>query len=83
MMAAQLLASVEGKWTEKNMGLLLDFKGDKAHLICSFMWADNFGIMSHSKRNLEQMLRDLIEEAEKWEVAPKTASLWWTSTYEE
>ena len=29
------------------------------------------------------MLRDLIEAAEKWDVAPKLASLWWTSTYEE
>ena len=28
------------------------------------------------------MLRDLIEEAEKWELAPKAASQWWTSTYE-
>ena len=31
-----------GKWTQKNMGLLLDLKGEKAHQICSFMWADNF-----------------------------------------
>ena len=29
MMAAQLLASVEGKWKQKNMGLLLDFQGEK------------------------------------------------------
>ena len=27
--------------------------------------------------------RDLIEEAEKYDLAPKPASLWWTSTYEE
>ena len=27
---------------------------------------DNFWIMSHSKSHLEQMLRDLIKEAEKW-----------------
>ena len=50
--------------------------------MCSLMWADDFWIMSHSKRNLEQMLRDLTEEAEKWDLAPKLASLWWTSTYE-
>ena len=30
---------------------------------CSFMWADNFWMMSHSKKHLEQMLKDLIEEA--------------------
>ena len=35
------------------------------------------------QEKLEQMLRDLIEEAETWNVAPKPASLWWTSTYEE
>ena len=28
------------------------------------------------------MLYDLIEEAEKWGLAPKPASLWWTSTCE-
>ena len=80
MMAAQLLASVEGKWKQKNMGLLLDLTGEKAHHICSCMWADNFWMMSHSKRNLEQMPRDLIEEAEKWDLAPKPASLWRTRT---
>ena len=62
---------------------LLDFKGERAQKLCSSMWADNFWLMSHSKRNLEQMLRDLIEEAEKCDLAPKPASLWWTSTYEE
>ena len=82
-MAAQLLASVEGKWKQENMGLLLDFKGEKAHQICSFVWADNFWIMSHFKQNLDRMLRDLVEEAEKWTLAPKPASLWWRSTYEE
>ena len=44
--------------------------------------ADNFSIMSHSKRNVEQMLRDLIEEAGRWDLAPKLVSFWWTSTYE-
>ena len=43
---------------------------------------DNFWIMSHSKWNLEQMLRDLIEEASRWDPVPKPASLWWTSTYD-
>ena len=43
----------------------------------SFMWADNFWIMSHSKENLEQILRDLIEEASRWDLKPKPASLWY------
>ena len=61
-MATQLLANVEEEWGRKRMGVLLDFEGDKAHQICSFMWADNFWILSHSKRNLEQMLRDLLKK---------------------
>ena len=82
MMAAQLRASVEGNWKLKNMGLLLAFKEEKAQQICSIMWADKFWITFHSRRHLEQMLRDFIEE-EKWDLAPKLASLWWTSTYED
>ena len=45
------------------------------------MWADNFWIMSNSKEHLEQMLKDFIEEAEKVDLEPKPASLWWTNTY--
>ena len=45
------------------------------------MWADDFWIMSHTQKMLEQMLR-LIEEASRWDLAPKPASLWWTSTYD-
>ena len=38
--------------------------------------------MSHLNEKLEQLLRDLIEEASRWDLEPKPASLWWTSTYE-
>ena len=81
-MATQTLADVEEEWVNKRMCVLLDFEDERAHQICSFMWADNFWITSHSKENLEQMLRDLIEEAAKWDSVPKLASLWWTSSYE-
>ena len=47
---------------KKRKGILLDMESERAHQFCSFMWADNDWIMSHSK-NLEQMFRDLIEEA--------------------
>ena len=47
------------------------------------MWADNFWIMSHSKENMVRMLRDLIELASRWDLVPKPASLWWTSTYDD
>ena len=66
----------------KRSGILVDLEGERAHQICSFMWADNCWIMSHSKENLEQLLRDLIEEASRWDSVPKPASLWWTSTYD-
>ena len=38
--------------------------------------------MFHPKEHLEQMLKDLIEEAVKVDLEPKPASLWWTSTYD-
>ena len=74
MMATQLLATVE-EVEKRKMGLLLDFKGDGAHQICCFMWTDNFWILSHSRKKLEAMLRDLFVEAARWDVAPKPASL--------
>ena len=37
--------------------------------------------MSNSKQHLEQMLKDLIEQAAEVDLEPKLASLWWTSTY--
>ena len=77
----QFLANGEEDWVSKRMGVFLDLKGRRTHQICSFMLADNFWIMHHSKAHLEQMLRDLIQEAEEWELEPKLASLWWTSTF--
>ena len=38
--------------------------------------------MSYSKFHLEQVIKDLIQKAEKWDLAQKPASLWWTSTYD-
>ena len=64
------------------MGLLLDFEDEKDHQICSLMWADNFGLRSHSKEILEEMQQDIFEEARRWDLLPNVASLWWTSTCE-
>ena len=79
-MATQIWANVEEEWMRKRSGILVDLEGEGVHQICSFMWADNFRIMSHSKDILEQMIRDLIAEANRWDLVPKLASLWWTST---
>ena len=65
---------------EKN-GVLMNNGEGQAHQTCSFMWTDNHWIISHSKMHLEEMMKDLIEEAERWDWEPKPASLWWTSTY--
>ena len=72
-----------GKWTQKNMGLLLDLKGEKAHQNMQLHVGRQLLDYVPLQKKLEQILRDLIEEAETWDVAPKPASLWWTSTYEE
>ena len=69
-----------GRSMGKEMGILFDLEGQKKHQICSFMRADKFWIASHSKSHLEQMLGDPIQEAERWDLAPKQASLWWTRT---
>ena len=36
------------------------------------MWADKHWILSHSKTHLEQMMKDLIEEAERWDLTCKS-----------
>ena len=75
MMAMQLLSEIEKRWKERRMGILLDFEDEEADQICSMMWADNFWVVSHSKKILEEMLQDIIEEAKRWDLLPKAASL--------
>ena len=50
----------------------MDNDGGQTHQICSFTWAVNYWIMSNSKTHLEQIMKDLIEEAERWDLEPKT-----------
>ena len=82
-MATQILADVEEEWMKRRTGVPMDIGegGGGEHQICSFMWADNFWIVSQSKNHLEQMLKDLVEETAKVDLEPKLASLWWTITY--
>ena len=63
------------------MGIHIGTCHGEHHKICSFTWPDNFWIMSHSQAHQEQKLKDLIEEAERWDLDPKPASLWWTSSH--
>ena len=80
-MANQILANVEEEWIKRRNDILMNMEDERAHQICSSMWADNFWILCHSKENLEQMLRDHIEEASRCDLEPKPASLCWISTY--
>ena len=49
--------------------------------VCSLMWADNCWIPSHSKEHRELMMKELVEEARRWGLEPKPASLRCTRTY--
>ena len=46
-MAMQIPGNVEPEWVKKKMGVLMDNCEGQAHPVCSFMWADNYWIMSH------------------------------------
>ena len=59
----------------------LDLHHGESHQICHFFWADNFRKTSHPKDHLTQLVKEIIGEAEKWELETKPASLWWTSTH--
>ena len=37
------------------------------HKICSFMLADNYWILSQSGENLEQMMKELVDEVGRWD----------------
>ena len=45
----------------------------ESHQIYSFLCADNYMTMSHSKVHLEQRMRELIEEAERRDLESKPA----------
>ena len=49
----------------KKMGLHLETCQAGDHQICSFAWAHNFWTLSQSKTHLEQMMKELTEEAER------------------
>ena len=66
---AALGKSGRGRCKER-MGVLVVLEGHKTHQICSFMCADKLWVMSHTKSYLQQMLKDLIQEAKKLDLAP-------------
>ena len=70
-MATQILANVDEEWMKQRKGVLMGIEPEgEVHQICSFIWADNFWIMSHSKKHLEQMLKYLMKKRLKWIWSP-------------
>ena len=47
--------------------------------ICRILWADN-GSVSHAKEHLQQMAKDVTDEANIWDMEPKFVSLRGSST---
>ena len=63
-------------WKEKLMGIHLDESRGNNHHICSIPSADNYWVMSHSKKKTSAADENtLIEEAQRWSLEPKLASL--------
>ena len=54
---------------------MFEAKEEESIQICSFMWADNFWIISHPKKHLEQMLKDLIGEPAKVDFGAQASKL--------
>ena len=70
-MASQMLWNVVKGWKEKQWVFTSLSELEDSHQVCSFMWADNYWILSHKKENAEQMTKELVEEVERWDMAPK------------
>ena len=64
------------------MDVLLDFEGEKGTSDMQLHVGRQLLDLVPFQSNLEQMLRDLMEEAGTWDLVLNPASLWWTSTYE-
>ena len=76
-MAMQILGGVEPEWVKKEMGVLRDHCEGQAHQDMQFYVGRQ--LLDHSKTHLEQMMQDLLEEAERtWN--RKQQVLWWTAT---
>ena len=66
---------------KKIMGIYMDRHQGGSHQIRFIHWADTYWSMPHSKEHWEQMVKEPIEEAKRWDLEPKPASLWWSSTH--
>ena len=49
------------------MEIHIDEHSDESHQICGILWADNYWVILRSQEHLKHMMKDLIEEAERWD----------------
>ena len=80
-LALHILWNVEKEWEKSQMVTSIDKNQAGNHQMYSFLWANHYWITSHPKRLLEHMMKELIEEAARWDLEPQWASLWWSRTY--
>ena len=69
-MAKQNLWSVAKEWKRRRR-IHIDKRRGDSYQLCSILWADNWWwAMSHSTTHLEQVMKELIEGAERWDLEP-------------
>ena len=81
VLAKYLLWNVEKEWKKQQMEIHIDRRQGRSYQVSSIPWADNHWVMPHSEKHLEQLMKELIEEAKRWNLEPMSASSWWSSTY--
>ena len=70
-----MLWNVERHWKASRKGHHNQNEPEDYHQVSSFMWADKHRILSHKKENAEQMMKELVEEVEKWDMEPNARQL--------
>ena len=79
-MAMQIIWNVEESWKEQEMELHSETTEGGSHHVCSFTWADDCWNLSQSRGNLQQMMKECLEEVKRWDMQPEPRCLLWTST---
>ena len=67
------------KWQCRTCGTLK--KSGRGQVWVFLVTHDMEAVIKLAASDLEQMMKDLTEEAERWDLEPKPASLWWARTF--
>ena len=79
-MALQKIWNVGQEWTRSRMGVHMDMRQGGAIKYAVFCGQTITGLCRTQKMHSGQMLKELIEEAGRWDPEQKPASLWLSST---